>query len=78
MRLPLTPILMAALLLFALLQLLSSCAVTTIENRYTISGNDNKLTCPNTAGADKRSTTDFGLSAAASQSGQATNSGSAK
>ena len=55
--------------------LLSSCAVTTIENRYEIAGSGNTLTCPSTAGAEKRSATDFGLSAAASRSGLATNSG---
>jgi len=54
-------------LLLATLAILSAC--TTIENHYAITGDSNRFDCPSTAAPIK--TIDTGLSASASQSGNA-------
>lgn len=58
---------------------LASCG-TTIKNQYTVSGNGNTFRCDSAAGQDKQIESSLGAAvsatAAASQQGPATNSGS--
>ena len=69
---------------FALLAMavsLAGCG-TTIKNVYTVTGDGNRFECASTAGQDKTVDSRLGASvsatAAASQQGAATNSGSSK
>jgi hypothetical protein len=67
--------------LFLLAAILAGC--TTISNQYAVSGNgNNTFQCDSTAAPDKKVDTSLGASvsatAAASQTGQASNSGSSE
>jgi len=69
------------ILAVVILLALSGCG-TTIENQYTITGNSNSFRCDSTAGLEKTITPSIGASvsatAAASQHGDASNSGSSE
>ena len=70
-----------AMALLALATAIAGCG-TTIKNVYTVTGDSNRFECASTAGQDKTVDSRLGASvsatAAASQQGAATNSGSSE
>ena len=67
---------------FLMLAVVMAGCGTTIKNVYTVTGNSNHFECASTAGQDKTVDSSLGASvsatAAASQQGAATNSGSSE